>query len=60
MVTGTEITDIDVESVAAQLGIEVSEEETQEILERYDEELENDPNSNWSLVVENLIYSVKN
>lgn len=48
----------DVRVIASFLKVELTEEETQEILERYPDEQEQDPTGTWNLVVENIIHQV--
>lgn len=49
----------DVLSVARELSFYPTEAEIQEVIERFDEEAENDPSGNWKLWIENLLYSME-
>lgn len=55
-----EISREDVINVADRLGRTLSEEQIQEVLERYDDEAENDHTATWNLIVENCIYNLEN
>jgi hypothetical protein len=54
-----EINDADVISVAERLKMSVSIDEIHEVLKRYDSEANNDPTGTWDLIVENLLYNIK-
>ena len=49
----------DVISVANRLKISVSIDEVHEVLRRYDSEADNDQTGTWDLIVENLLYNIK-
>jgi len=49
----------DVINVANRLNIHVSIDEVHEVLRRYDSEANNDPTGTWDLIVENLLYNIK-
>ncbi len=49
----------DVLSVARELSFYPTEAEIQEVIERFDEEAENDPSGNWKLWIENLLYNME-
>ena len=55
-----DITKEDIHRVANDLSIKITDKQAKEILELYPCEAEEDTTAIWDLIVENLIYSVKN
>jgi Ca2+-binding EF-hand superfamily protein len=53
----TKIDKTDVQSVANQIGKELTNDQINVILSQYDNECLNSPDDNWTEIVENLIYS---
>jgi hypothetical protein len=53
-----EITIEDVEQVAKDLNLTITEKEGETVLELYDSASEDDPSGTWDLVVEMLIYQL--
>ena len=53
------ISEQDVYQVANDLGIEITDDQVQQVLELYPAEQEQDPTANWDLVVEEIIYNLK-
>ena len=49
----------DVYSVANSLGIGITDTQVEQVLELYPSEQEDDPSATWDLVVENIIYNLK-
>lgn len=49
----------DVLSVAKSLNFQPTEEQINEVIERFDEEAENDPTGNLVLWIENLLYDIE-
>ncbi len=54
-----QITYKDVTSVAEQINFEPTEREVEEVLDRYNFEQESDPSATWNLVVEKILYDLK-
>ena len=52
------ITTEDVFNVADSLNMEISETVAEEVLYRYEEEQDDDPSANWTLVIENILYNL--
>jgi len=59
MAKTTSIGEVDVKNVAKSLNMSISDKIIDEVLELYDEYEENDPTSNWSEIVENILYNIK-
>ena len=55
----TEISEEDVYQVANNLGIDITDSKVEKVLELYDDEADNDPTGTWDLIVENIIYNLK-
>lgn len=56
----TEVISIeDVYRVANDLAIGITDSQVETVLELFDEESDNDPTATWDLVVENIIYNLK-
>lgn len=55
-----DITKEDIHRVANDLSIKITDKQVKEILELYPCEAEEDTTATWNLIVENLIYNVKN
>lgn len=53
------ITTEDIYLVANNLGIGLTDDQVQDVLEQYPFEQEEDPTANWSLVVEKIIWDLK-
>jgi len=49
----------DVYRVANDLAIGITDSQVETVLELFDEESDNDPTATWDLVVENIIYNLK-
>jgi len=49
----------DVYRVANDLAIGITDSQVETVLELFDEESDNDPTPTWDLVVENIIYNLK-
>lgn len=47
----------DILRVAKDLNIEVSDERVEEILKEYPENLNDNPNENWTYIVEDMLYN---
>jgi hypothetical protein len=54
-----EITAEDVTQVANSLGMNVTIEQVNQVLEMYDDEADNDPTATWNLIVENCLYNLQ-
>ena len=54
------ITREDVLDVATSINVDITEEDVQVILENYEDCQKNDSTSTWNLVIEDMIYSIKN
>jgi len=54
----TSITKEDVYNVANSLNMEIGDAVAEEVIYRYEEEADNDPSANWTLVVENILYNL--
>lgn len=55
----TEITEQDVYQVANDLCMGITDSQVEQVLEQYDDEAENDPTATWDLIVENIIFNLK-
>ena len=55
-----EITKEDVYKIANDLSIGITNEQVEQVLELYPIEAEEDKTATWDLIVENLIYNLKN
>ena len=53
------LTEQDVYQVANDLCIGLTDAQVQQVLERYDAEQADDPSATWDLVVENIIWNLK-
>lgn len=53
------INEQDVYMVANDLCIGITDDQIQQVLEQYDEAQADDPTATWNLVVENIIYNLK-
>ena len=49
---------IDVRNVANRINVDITDDQTMEVLEMYEHESENDPTARWDSVLEHCIYSV--
>jgi hypothetical protein len=56
----SEISYEDVQQIATNIGIALFHNQVIEVIERYEDEKDDDPTSNWGEVVENIIYSMFN
>lgn len=54
----SEIVAQDVLQVAKDLRIELTDVEVQQVLEQYDDEVNNDKTATWDLIIENIIYNI--
>ena len=54
------ITAEDVKNVAMDIHVEITDEDVQDVLDIYDIEQNADPSAHWTLVVEDLIFSIIN
>lgn len=52
------IKSIDVQKVADDLGITLTPEQIDYVIENYESEAANDPTGTWDLIIENLIYQI--
>lgn len=60
METTTQITKEDVDIVLHFLRMELTDNEVNQVLTEFDAEAENDVTATWDLIVENIIYNIKN
>jgi hypothetical protein len=54
-----QITEQDVQRVANDLCIGITDSQIEQVLEQFDDEADNDPTATWELIVENIIYNLK-